>query len=250
MEFVSNNTRPLSKDYLIKKAKELNVEPAALQAFKIVESGGRTGYLPDGRPQLLFESHSFHNETNGIYDDIYPNLSTDSWVKNYGASGAHQYERLLQAISLNREAALKSASWGAFQIMGFNYKNAGYKDVESFVADMVESEEHQFDAFITFITNINVLAAIRKKDWNTAARLYNGSGQVSYYSNSLQNAYTQAVKDGWGMTLTPDTNEDMKTTLKKIQVALKERLLYKGNIDGLWGPMTRKAIEDFVDIVS
>src|SRR5229473_2537817 len=66
---------------------------------------------PDNRPVILFESHAFHTLTKGIYDNSHPGISTDAWVKNYGASGSHQYDRLNEALALNRDAALQAASW-------------------------------------------------------------------------------------------------------------------------------------------
>lgn len=37
-------------------------------------------------------------------------------------------------MSIHREAALHSTSWGAFQIMGFNFALYGFHSVEDFVA--------------------------------------------------------------------------------------------------------------------
>ena len=51
------------------------------------------------------------------FDESHSHISTPSWVRNY-KGGAGEYERLAEAIALNREAALKSASWGMFQILG------------------------------------------------------------------------------------------------------------------------------------
>jgi hypothetical protein len=44
-----------------------------------------------------------------------------------------QYPKLERAIKLNRAAALKSASGGAFQILGENHVQTGHRTVESFV---------------------------------------------------------------------------------------------------------------------
>ena len=46
------------KDYQ-KAAKELNCEVAAIRAVAEVESL-KGGFLPDGRPKILFERHVFH----------------------------------------------------------------------------------------------------------------------------------------------------------------------------------------------
>ena len=45
-------------------AKALNVEVAAIRAVAEVEAAG-AGFLPDGRPAILYEAHIFHAETKG-----------------------------------------------------------------------------------------------------------------------------------------------------------------------------------------
>ena len=45
-------------------AKNLNVEIAAIRAVAEVEAAG-AGFLPDGRPAILYEAHVFHKETGG-----------------------------------------------------------------------------------------------------------------------------------------------------------------------------------------
>src|SRR5712671_2788331 len=143
-EFESSNTAPLTDADLANAARDLGCTPKDIKAVSHVEAPNGGFILPpDNRPVILFESHAFHTQTKGAYDSSHPGISTNSWVKNYGASGSHQYDRLHEAIALNREAALKSASWGKYQIMGLNYSNAGYDTVEQFVADMVTSEVYQ-----------------------------------------------------------------------------------------------------------
>ena len=45
-------------------AKNLNVEIAAIRAVAEVEAAG-AGFLPDGRPAILYEAHMFHAEIEG-----------------------------------------------------------------------------------------------------------------------------------------------------------------------------------------
>jgi hypothetical protein len=83
------------------------------------------GFLPDRRPQILYERQVFHRLTQGRYDD--------------GDISASQYDRLAKAIAKDRIAPLASASWGIGQIMGENDQLAGFKDVEQMVAKMTSS---------------------------------------------------------------------------------------------------------------
>ena len=203
-EFQSINTAPVTKRNIQLAAKALGCEPAVVQAVSMIEAP-KGGFLPDpdNRPTILFESHTFHTLTHGKYDAAHPNISTPSWVHNYGAAGSHQYDRLAEALDIDRkdsqirEAALESASWGKYQIMGMNFESAGFTNVEDFVASMVLSEVKQLNAFVSFIVKNNITPALRNKDWARFALRYNGSGQVPYYSGLISAAYNKAVAAGW-----------------------------------------------------
>jgi hypothetical protein len=87
-------------------------------------------------------------------------------------------------MQLDETAALLSASVGAPQIMGFNYKLAGFPDVHSFWASMKESESNQLLAFVNFIKNSGLTDEFRKisnvhKDCAPFAEGYNGSGYAA-----------------------------------------------------------------------
>ena len=135
---------------IAKTAEKLGLEPCALQAVCQVEANG-DGFLADGRPKILFEGHVFWKELRkrrynpagllsradvraahgDISDILYP-----KWNKKHYKGGAAEYKRLDRARAINSPAALCSASWGAFQIMGFNYDLCGYESVEAMVEDM------------------------------------------------------------------------------------------------------------------
>jgi N-acetylmuramidase len=76
-----------------------------------VETSG-CGFLPDKRPQILFERHKFHALTGGRFDLSHPDISQPT-ARGYGLGGANQYNRLAEAISLERQAALKVPPGGA-----------------------------------------------------------------------------------------------------------------------------------------
>ena len=103
--FAGTATPINEKDYE-RAAQSLFCDLAAIKAVAEVESGGRSGFLTDKRPKILFESRWFHKLTNGRFDGSHPDISTPSWVRNY-KGGAGEYDRLLTAIDLDRDAALK-----------------------------------------------------------------------------------------------------------------------------------------------
>jgi hypothetical protein len=165
---------PLSDTDINATAANLNCEVAVVEAVCDVESGG-SGFLPDGRPKILFEAHAFHNATGGRWDRANPNISSPAWDRSlYGAGGAHQYDRLAEAIALDRNAALQSASWGRFQVMGNNYAAAGFANAEAFVQAMCDREAAHLGAFIGFCRKNGLVEALQACDWTTFARGYNG----------------------------------------------------------------------------
>src|SRR6266571_7161182 len=149
----------LSSEGLAAVAGSLGVHVPEIWAVLAVETKG-CGFLPDRRPQILFERHIFHRETGGAYDETAPEVSNAS-AGGYGPGGAHQYDRLAQAIQLNRTAALRSASWGIGQVMGFNSTAAGYSDVETMVAAMVASEDEQLDAMLGCLASNRMDSVLR-----------------------------------------------------------------------------------------
>ena len=180
----------LSVDDVQQAADELDVELAALRSVLSVESAG-DGFLPDGRPKILFEAHIFSKRTSHKYDSSHAHISSRKWDRKlYGAPGAHQWDRLNEAILLQREAALMSASWGAAQIMGFNYKACGFESVEAFVVAMMESAAGQMKAFVKFIESQNLIGYLKEKDWAGFAAIYNGPAFAkNKYDEKLAAAY-------------------------------------------------------------
>lgn len=169
-------------------ADRLGVPVASVKAVAEVEATG-SGFLPTGEPRILFERHKFSRHTGGKYDATHPHISNPVWG-GYGKESA-QHGRLAQAVSLNRDAALKSASWGRFQILGENYRQAGFQSLQGFINAMYESEQAQLTAFANFILNDpRLLRALKAKDWPAFAARYNGPGYAkNRYDSKLAEAY-------------------------------------------------------------
>lgn len=174
----------------------LNCEVPAIQAVAEVESRG--GGFIGGQPKILFEGHVFWRRlkaygldpnklrTNESRDILYP-----KWTRRWYLGGVKEHYRLQEAVAIHREAALESASWGMFQIMGYHWRHLGYNSLQHFVNDMYESEAKHLEAFVRFIKADSVLLrAIREKDWARFARRYNGAGYlVNRYHIKMANAY-------------------------------------------------------------
>lgn len=171
-------------------AARIGCEPAVVLAVAQVESSGG-GFAPDGFPKTLFEGHWFHKLTKGKYSAKYPSISYPKWTKeHYGKDWKTERARLDLAISLDRNAALMSASWGMFQIMGFNHAACGYKTVQQFVNAMCKDENTQLEVFTGYILENGLADELQRKDWHAFARLYNGPQYMqNRYAEKMQKAY-------------------------------------------------------------
>lgn len=189
MEFAGAAT-PLAAGDVVALAATLQCEPAAIWAVCDVESAGG-GFLPDKRPKILYEAHIFARLTQHRWDTVHPNVSAPSWNRAlYGAPGPHQYDRLNAAIGLDRAAALQSASWGMFQIVGMNFAVCGFTTVEDYVAAMCDGEGAQLAAFGAFCAHEELDKALRAHDWTRFALSYNGPGEADNgYDAKLAAAY-------------------------------------------------------------
>jgi hypothetical protein len=173
-------------------AKSLDVEAAALKAVAAVEAAG-SGFLPNdpAKPKILFEGHAFHRLTGGRFATQRPDLSYPKWDRTkYSGTLKGEWARLDAACSLDRAAALQSASWGMFQIMGFNYAYCGCPDVEAFVALQHAGADPQMECFARFVARPPYLKALQAKDWVAFAAAYNGPQHAkNNYAPKMAAAY-------------------------------------------------------------
>ena len=238
LEFAGPAT-PLDDNSIARAANKLGCEIAAVRAVIDVESRG--GFLPDKRPKILFERHYFSKLTGGRYDASHPAISNPAWG-GYGQGGAHQYDRLGEALALNRDAALRSASWGAFQIMGDNFSIAGYADAASFVAAMASGEPAQLDAFVAFVKRKKLDDELARHDWAGFARAYNGAAyRDNRYDEKLAAAYA-LHHAGSPSVETPHPTLRMGDTGQSVKDL--QALLGIG-ADGDFGPNTKAAVVKF-----
>lgn len=171
-------------DY-VTAANLLNCEVAAIKAVAEVESSG-SGFLSTGEPRILFEGHVFYRLTKGKFG--VSNVSYPSWISKY--YNENQHLRLAKAITLNREAALQSASWGKFQIMGENWKSLGYSSLQEFINAMYANETEHLMAFVKFVKVNGLADELKRKDWAGFARGYNGPGYAkNQYDKKMAAAY-------------------------------------------------------------
>jgi hypothetical protein len=182
----------LTEQDFIDAAATIGCEVAAVKAVAEVESRQK-GFYDNDEPVILFERHIFSKKTNGIFDKTNPNVSNPK-PGGYGASET-QHTRLGEAVKLNRNAALMSASWGKFQIMGFNFPLAGFNSLQEFVNAMYKSERDHLMAFVNYVIQSSLDDELRNKQWATFARKYNGPDyKKNKYDEKLAAAYKKYKK--------------------------------------------------------
>jgi hypothetical protein len=96
------NASSLSSEGLARISIGLGVHAPEIWTVLAVETSGG-GFLPDRRPQILYERHIFHRLTGGRFDD---GEISDVTAGGYGPRGSQQYDRLTRAIALDRMSAL------------------------------------------------------------------------------------------------------------------------------------------------
>lgn len=189
-------------------AQELKCDASLIYAIARQESG-HSSFIKIGDcivPAILYERHWFRKltkptkSTPSPYEEKYRDICGPAYHKTtrqkagektvlidvmtgdiaqpddiYGPPALPQYKRLVKAYRLNKSAALKSCSWGKFQIMGFNYKIAGYSDVFAFVNGMCSGEPAHIKAFLKLAKNSAVLLeGLRTKNYEKIAEGHNG----------------------------------------------------------------------------
>lgn len=207
----------------------LGCDTAAVRAVIAVESRG--GFDRHCRPRILFERHYFHRLTAGRFSANYPDISAPRWG-GYGRASA-QYDRLRRAAALNRDAALRSASWGMFQIMGNNARAAGFDDIEAFVAAMMEGEDRHLEAFVAFVRHQRLDGALTRHDWAGFARGYNGPAfAANRYDHRLAEAYASYAQPFLQLGSRGGAVRDLQARLDV-------------RSDGTFGPVTQVAVRAF-----
>lgn len=233
-----------------------------------VEAAG-AGFDSAGRPKMLFEPHIFYRElgAGAKRDEAWKlGLAYPKWKKGYPKDS---YPRLQDAMKIDAAAALRSASWGASQVLGDNFKLAGFSDEFAMVNAMCEDEDNHIEAMIAFVMNTGIddeLRALAKltrpttpDDCAPIALIYNGKGfRENQYHIKMAKAHnkwrkipdtTVAPTDATGPIIAPPAPADVAFTpaqIREFQQLLKDKgYVEVGKVDGDIGKATISAIATF-----
>ncbi len=251
IEYFKGTANKLSDLDLPRIGHEIGVGEDVIHMLIEVETRG-TGFDKQGRVIMLFEPHIFFRQLRKDKSKL------DKAVRNglaYVKWGTikyprDSYPRFLNAIQIDETAAYASCSWGLGQIMGMNFKMAGYDSPQEMVQAFAESEANQLEAMIEFAKAAGIdddLQRIDRKlkagqkvtsvDCIPIARSWNGSGFAKHkYHERLAGAANKwsRIKD------TPFTSADiMKAARQESDRADSENGIFEED-----EPLARDLTED------
>ena len=236
-------------------AGELKVEAAALAAVAHIESGLKTHAMIDGRaePLIRFEGHYFDRRLAGQAREEARRQGLAApeagKVKN-PASQAARWSLLARAAAIDRKAAHESVSWGMGQVMGAHWAWLGYASVDALVAEARAGVKGQLRLMARYIDKAGLAAALRRRDWATFARGYNGPGfRKNDYDGKLARAYrsySAAIgAGGSGGTASIVLRRGARgEAVRALQTALTAHG-FPLAADGMFGPATEGAVKAF-----
>jgi peptidoglycan hydrolase-like protein with peptidoglycan-binding domain len=186
-------------------AQELGTDAATVETVCQVETSG-AGFNNNGSCVILFERYQFYRTLLTVLPQATvntivaqnPNLCNTSGGGYQG--GAAEWTRLqaAQAIctqyGVQPDLALRCASWGLFQIMGYYYMQCGFTNIEDFTNAMQVNESNQLEAFVNYVKDMNggnMLHALVSHNWVSFATQYNGVNEHTQnnYDGKLAAAY-------------------------------------------------------------
>lgn len=190
--------------YIAQQAAAYGISEADAAAVLQIESGGKA-FNVMGRPITRFENHIFwsrwgrdHQETFNQHFQF--NREGQTWTghrwrsdpngqwQDFHGSQAAEMEVLDFARGLDDTAALMSASYGAGQVMGFNYELLGYESPQAMYEAFNGGVQAQLNGMFSYFENTAALAALKRGDYTGFAASYNGQGQAEHYGELIRAA--------------------------------------------------------------
>ena len=212
------NIQGLDNRDFMAAGKQINVHPAHLKAFHLVESSG-DGFGPGNRLKILYEPHVVHRETKGklagvripwMHDgkEIEVPISYRKWkplgrevIKGsdwhpYDLSQEDRWGLLASAYELHPDV-LRGVSWGGFQVLGKWATSIGYRSTLDMIDRFYEGEAEHLAGAMRFLAmaSPNAIPALRVGNWALVARYYNGPGQVAKFAGLLERKASKVMRE-------------------------------------------------------
>lgn len=201
-------------------AKEIDRDVASFTALAKAIAGvesRKEGFTPNGNVTLLFERHVFKKQLldqvtkntdavtliNSHYDVNLNGTTAEviSFVESRNPDicnskpggylvGIKEQERFNLAVKINPIAATNSASFGLYQIMGFNAPLCGYSTGYKMMLAFMDTEYTHLLALAKFLeANKVIYHYLKNRDYNNIAKIYNGPAYAkNNYHIKISNA--------------------------------------------------------------
>jgi len=180
-----------------KSAKNLDIDAALMKAIGSNESG-ESGFFGEGVAKILFERHYMYNGLSNKYGVERANELAKKYPllvnKEPNVVRSNSCGKLKLAKEIDTDCAIRSCSWGRYQIMGETFKYLYSSPTELELA-MNACELHQFNYFVQYLKKKpKMIDALKAKDWEKIAYLYNGSNWKNTnpnYATNLEKNYNK-----------------------------------------------------------
>ncbi|KAB2689883.1 N-acetylmuramidase domain-containing protein [Brucella intermedia] len=230
-----------------------------LAAIIEVESNAMFFVPGTNLPLIRWEGHYFYRflsgdqRTRAITDRL---ASLKSGCISNPSSQQGRYQLLMHAARIDSDAAFASISFGVGQIMGANYQLMGFASAQSMFQDARRGLEAQLLQLAGFIEAKKLRNELNTLDWCAFARAYNGPNYYrSGYHLRLAQAYAELQSDHRleSENCSYDTQRNAVSALRLgssgVEVRELQQLLVRAgiklNIDGDFGPATKRSVEQF-----
>ena len=191
-------------------SKVLGIDPLVGEAFIEIESAGQA-YV--GNDMVIrFETHVFRDWVARIKPDQLPQVDATfsfgsppwtnqkwrppgkDWQPLHDNGQQEERAAFQLAMTINEEAALRSISMGAGQVLGSNYAMLGYKTPREMYEAFTDKDHgagNQILGMFAYLRANGLIPAAQVKDWKALATGYNGPGQADYYAKILRDKYLE-----------------------------------------------------------
>ncbi len=250
-----------------KAATKYDVPLANLLAVIQVESNGQIfatikhDGIPIKEPLIRWEGHYFDKRLDpktratarakGLADP------KAGGVKNPSSQQARWDQLFLPACGIDLNAAIESVSFGVGQVMGAHWDKLGYASPAELMAEARDGVEGQIELMLRYCQTFGLLDELRRGDFAGFARGYNGPNyrKYSYDTNMAAAAKTFARTIAGSTAGTTDQAKAAKASgmvrlgtegakVRELQSLLR-RGGYTVDVDGDFGPATKRALEAF-----
>jgi len=202
---------------------------------------------------MLFEPHVFYRNLSGEDRDkaVRAGLAYRSWgEKPYPPDS---YPRLVEAMKIDEDAALKACSIGLSQVLVENHQMVGYDTPQEMWMAFMDDEEEHVEAMVNYILVNGISDDLAAERWETVARVYNGPGyRKNGYHTKMARAYAKFARVEDVEIEVMDEAEEATLdlpepeTIRAVQRRLRKLGYHEaGKVDGMWGRRTRAAVLAF-----